>query len=116
MTIEAELKSLVSIYAKYNEEKKEYATHSNTELLLQLDSDFIKLINKLLLKDGPDKKKIEINYRKLALYFHPDRRNAFIPEVKWLEHTLSNDKCFQTLHLCYEKLTSPEHFKPIQFD
>lgn len=59
MTIETELKTLVSIYASYDKEKECYTSDLNKEALLRLDADFIKLINKLLLKDGPDKTKIK---------------------------------------------------------
>lgn len=120
MTIDAELKSLVCLYAKYDEEKKCYINNPNIEMQEQLKINFDKLLDKLLLKDGPDKRKIESNYRKLALYFHPDRKNIFLPEVVWLEENLSDGIsdtiCFKSLSLCYEKLTAPEHFKPIQFD
>ena len=120
MTIEDELKSLVSYYAKYDEGKKNYTSNLNTETLLRLDADFIKLINKLLLKDGPDKKRIENNYKKLARYFHPDRKDSFIPEVTWLEQNLSEGRndgsCFKTLRVCFEKLISPQNYKPINFD
>lgn len=39
--------------------KKINASDLNNEALLRLDSNFIKVINKLLLKDGPDKIKSE---------------------------------------------------------
>ncbi len=120
MTIETELKTLVSIYASYDEEKKCYISDLNTEALLRLDADFIKLINKLLLKDGPDKVKIKKNYKILSLSFHPDLREKFSSEAKWIESNLSENRndgaCFKTLTLCYGKLTSPQDFKPIQFD
>ncbi|KTD06161.1 hypothetical protein Lgra_2938 [Legionella gratiana] len=120
MTIETELKTLVSIYTSYDEEKKSYLSPLNKEILLRLDADFIRLINKLLLKDGPNKAKIRKNYKALTLYFHPDRAHTFSPETAWIEQNLSEGRndgaCFKTLMLCYEKLTSPQDFKPIQFD
>ncbi|PWY57449.1 hypothetical protein DGG96_01670 [Legionella qingyii] len=120
MTIETELKTLVSIYASYDEEKKCYNSELNQEALLRLDADFIKLINKLLLKDGPDKARIKKNYKKLSLNFHPDLIERFSPEVKWIEKNLSEARndgaCFKTLSLCYGKLTSPQDFKSIKFD
>lgn len=120
MSIETELKTLVSIYASYDEEKKSYLSHLNKTTLLRLDADFIRFINKLLLKDGPDKIKIRKNYKKIAVQFHPDHRSTFGPEIEWLEQNLSEGRsdgaCFKTLMLCYEKLTSPQDFKPIQFD
>ncbi|HHT0592669.1 TPA: J domain-containing protein [Legionella anisa] len=120
MTIETELKTLVSIYASYDKEKECYISDLNKEALLRLDADFIKLINKLLLQDGPDKTKIKKNYKNLSLNFHPDLINNFIPEAKWIESNLSenrnNGACFKTLSLCYGKLTSPQDFKPIKFD
>ncbi|CAM2788331.1 Uncharacterised protein [Legionella steigerwaltii] len=120
MTVETELKTLVSIYASYDEENKCYKSDLNTEALLRLDADFIKLINKLLLKDGPEKVKIRKNYKNLSLYFHPDLIEKFVPEVKWLEKNLSEDRndgaCFKTLGLCHGKLTSPQDFKLIKFD
>ncbi|STY28730.1 Uncharacterised protein [Legionella wadsworthii] len=120
MTIETELKTLVSIYASYDKEKNNYQSDLNKEALLRLDADFIKLMNKLLLKDGPEKSKIRKNYKSLSLYLHPDLIDKFNPEVKWLEENLSEHRndgsCFKTLSLCYGKLTSPQSFKPIQFD
>lgn len=119
MNIETELKTLVCVYARYDEEKN-YASDLNNEALLRLDSNFIKVINKLLLKDGPDKNKIRKNYKRLSLFFHPDLQEKFNPEVRWLEKNLSEDRndgaCFKTLSLCYGKLTSPQDFKPIKFD
>ncbi|WP_131794279.1 J domain-containing protein [Fluoribacter gormanii] len=120
MTIETELKTLVRIYASYDEEKKCYNSELNQEALLRLDADFIKLINKLLLKDGPDKLRIKKNYKKLSLCFHPDLIEKFSPEVKWIENNLSEARndgaCFKTLSLCYGKLISPQDFKSIKFD
>ncbi|KTD54134.1 hypothetical protein Lsai_2956 [Legionella sainthelensi] len=120
MSIETELKTLVSIYASYDEEKKSYLSSLNKETLLRLDADFIRFINKLLLKDGPDKRKIRKNYKAIAVQFHPDHSSSFSPELGWLEQNLSEGRndgaCFKTLMLCYEKLTSPQDFKPIQFD
>ncbi|QMT59637.1 MULTISPECIES: J domain-containing protein [unclassified Legionella] len=115
-----ELKTLVTIYASYDEEKKCYTSELNQEALLRLDADFIKLINQLLLKDGPDKDRIKKNYKRLSLNFHPDLFEKFSPEAKWIEKNLSEARndgaCFKTLSLCYEKLTSPQDFKPIKFD
>lgn len=120
MTIETELKTLVSIYASYDKEKECYTSDLNKEALLRLDADFIKLINKLLLKDGPDKTKIKKNYKILSLNFHPDLIGKFGPEAKWIESNLSENRndgaCFKTLSLCYGKLTSPQNFKPIKLD
>ncbi|CAM3461774.1 hypothetical protein [Legionella longbeachae] len=120
MSIETELKTLVSIYASYDEKNQSYLGDLNKETLLRLDADFIRCINKLLLKDGPDKKKIRKNYKSMAVQFHPDHGCTFSPEIVWLEKKLSEGRndgaCFKTLMLCYEKLTSPQDFKPIQFD
>lgn len=120
MTIETELKTLVSIYASYDEEKKCYTSNLNKEALLRLDADFIKLNNKLLLQDGPEKAKIRKNYKSLSLFFHPDRIENFEAEIKWIEKNLSEDRndgaCFKTLSLCYGKLTTPQDFKPIKFE
>lgn len=120
MTIETELKTLVSIYASYDKEKECYTSDLNKEALLRLDADFIKLINKLLLKDGPDKTKIKKNYKILSLNFHPDLIGKFGSEAKWIESNLSENRndgaCFKTLSLCYGKLTSPQNFKPIKLD
>lgn len=120
MTIETELTSLVTIYASYNEENKCYSSALNKETLLRLDSDFIKLINKLLLIEGPEKAQISRCYKKLALYFHTDHITSFNPETLWLEKNLSEGRndgaCFRTLRACYGKLTSPQDFKPIKFE
>lgn len=78
----------------------------NKETLLRLDADFIRFINKLLLKDGPDKRKIRKNYKAIAVQFHPDHSCTFSPELGWLEQNLSEGRndgaCFKTLMLCYE--------------
>ncbi|MBI2785475.1 MAG: J domain-containing protein [Legionella longbeachae] len=120
MTIETELKTLVSLYSSYDAEKVSYLSNLDKEALLRLDADFIKLINKLLLKDGPDKIKIRKNYKRLTVCFHPDRKENFSPEIKWIEQNLSEARndgaCFKTLSVCYQKLFSPEEFKSIKFE
>lgn len=119
MTIQAELENLVKMYSKYDQEKKHYTTRLQKEDLLKLDKDFNRLINKILLTDGPEKGAIEKYYKKLTLLFHPDRKFLFSPEVSWLESVLSSDGndsiCFKTLNYCYEKLTDPQKFKKNQF-
>lgn len=123
MTIEADLKALVTRYARYDKEKKDYSAVLSQEDLIRLDTGFIKLINKALLKDGADKQKIKKNYRKLALCFHPDHSEKLSLEAKWLQKILSlgpddaadNAICFKTLHICYEKLIAPENFVPREF-
>ncbi|MCW8410047.1 J domain-containing protein [Legionella sp. PATHC035] len=120
MTIETELKTLVLVYASFDEENKCYISDLNQEALLRLDADFIKLINKLLLNEGPEKTKIKKNYKNLSLYFHPDLLSKFCAEAKWLEKNLSENRndgaCFKTLSLCYEKLMFPQDFKPLKFE
>ncbi|MCL9685620.1 J domain-containing protein [Legionella maioricensis] len=119
MTIETELAALVKIYAKFDEVKKVYVSHLDKSALLRLDADLAKFINQQLLVNGPDKENIAKNYKKLTLYFHPDRSSAFLPEVIWLEQNLSQDNkqeaCFKSLGFCYEKLINPEKFKEISF-
>lgn len=111
MTLETELKKLV----KYH--KKTEALHHNE--VIALDRDFSKLINQQLLVHGPTKEKITRQYRKLSLYFHPDQVANFSPEVLWIEEQLSEQKndgaCFKSLRFSYEKLTSPEQFKDVNF-
>ena len=120
MTIETELASLASFYAKFNKDKNIYISQLDKSTLLRLDADFIKVVNQLLLADGLEKEKITKNYRKITLYFHPDRRPSFIPEVVWLEQNLAENSsdgiCFKTLHSCYEKLMTPQKFKEITFN
>lgn len=120
MTIETELETLVRIYAEYDEEKKCYTSNLDKTALLQLDIDYIRLINKFMLQDGPEKAKIHKNYKKLSIRLHPDHKEIFSPQIKWLEYNLSEGRndgaCFKTMRLCYEKLTSPQDFKPIKFD
>ncbi len=120
MTMETELKKLVEIYAKYNTEKECYVSYLDKPALLRLDADFIKFLNQQLLADGASKEHLLKNYKRLVLYFHPDRCSSFLPEVAWLEHNLSegNDDgiCFKTLKTCYDKLENPEQFKEISFE
>lgn len=120
MTIDTELKKLVTFYASYDKEKKCYSSNLTHESLLALDADFIKLINKLLLQNGPDKDKIKKCYRILALAFHPDHLKELPAETQWLEARLSENRndgtCFKTLTHCYQKLINPQEFKPINFD
>ena len=108
MTMETELAALVRIYAKFDEDKKVYVSHLEKTALLRLDADLTKFINQQLLVNGPDKDNITKNYKKLTLYFHPDKSSTFLPEVIWLEHNLSqddkNETCFKSLSFCYEKL------------
>jgi hypothetical protein len=117
--METELAALVKIYAKFDEEKKVYVSHLDQKMLLRLDADLAKFINQQLLVNGPDKEDIAKNYKKLTLYFHPDRSHSFLPEVIWLEQNLSQDNkqeaCFKSLGFCYEKLVNPEKFKEISF-
>ena len=119
MTIQAELKSLVGIYATFDKEKGCYVSTLDKSSLLKLDGDFIKLINQQLLRDGPEKNNLLNNYKRISRFFHPDRVHFFLPEVTWLEYNLSqglNDGiCFKSLHMCYEKLDSPQNFKKINF-
>ena len=119
MTMETELAALVKIYARFDEEKKVYVSHLDQKTLLRLDADLAKFINQQLLVNGPDKENIAKNYKKLTLYFHPDRSPSFLPEVVWLEQNLSQDNkqeaCFKSLGFCYEKLVNPEKFKEISF-
>ena len=118
MTMQEELASLVKIYAQFDAEKKCYTSKLNKAALLRLDADFIKLINKRLLADGPEKDKLLKNYRKMSLYFHPDRKPLFLPEVVWLEKNLAEGDsgiCFKSLGSCYEKLTTPQKFKELSF-
>lgn len=119
MTIETELTSLVKLYAKFDAEKKNYTSSLDKDALLKLDSNFTKLINQQLLADGPEKEKIIKKYKRITLYFHPDRKPSFLPEVTWLEQNLSqgtNDgTCFKTLNSSYEKLINPEKFKELTF-
>lgn len=119
MTIETDLQELVKLYSTFDQEKKCYTIFPDKPILLKVDEHFNRLINKILLADGPEKEKIDKNYRKLTLYLHPDRSPSFIPEVVWLEHNLSEGRndgiCFKTLSFCYEKLTTPEKFKEVKF-
>lgn len=117
--METELAALVRIYAKFDEDKKVYVSHLEKAALLRLDADLTKFINQQLLVNGPDKDNIAKNYKKLTLYFHPDKSSTFLPEVLWLEQNLSQDDkkeaCFKSLSFCYEKLINPEKFKEISF-
>lgn len=128
MSIESELKDLVSIYAKFDEKTNSYQSSLDKEKLLSLDSNFHKLMNKLLLQcdDGKEgvgaanDENITKNYRALAILLHPDKAPFFSGELKWIEHNLSEGKndgtCFKTLTECYEKLTNPEKFKEANFN
>jgi hypothetical protein len=119
MTIETELALLVKSYAKFDNEQKIYVAQLNKSALLKLDADFIKLINQQLLADGPEKIKIDRNYRNITRYFHPDRKPLFLPEVIWIEQNLAQNSsdaiCFKTLQSCYEKLTTPQKYKEMNF-
>lgn len=119
MTIETELRALVSFYTPFNAEEGRYTITIERSKLIQLDASFIKWINQKLLADGPIKTQIEKNYKKLMMHFHPDRLSYFTPETHWLEAQLSEGKnngvCFKTLSCCYEKLTQPAKFKEIEF-
>lgn len=120
MTIQAELTGLVKLYSKWDQEKKQYTTLLDKNDLLKLDKDFNRLINKILLTDGPEKETIEKYYKKLLLLMHPDRAFSFLPEIDWLEKNLSTQShegiCFKTLRFCYEKLTNPQKFKDNHFN
>lgn len=120
MTIQAELTSLVKRYSKFNQEKKQYTTILDKNDLLKLDKEFNRIINKILLTDGPEKEAIEKYYKKLMLLMHPDRAFSFLPEIDWLEKNLSTQNqegiCFKTLGFCYEKLTNPQKFKDNHFN
>ncbi|MDI1352060.1 MAG: J domain-containing protein [bacterium] len=120
MTIETALKNLVELYTQFDVKKNAYIVSSEKIDLLQLDNNFMKLLNQQLLLDGPEKHQIEKKYRKLSLYFHTDRKPIFLPAVSWLEQQLSEGKnngiCFTTLTSCYERLAEPIKFKEIGFN
>ena len=120
MTIENDLKNLVSIYSVFDKEKKAYTAQLDKETLLRLDRDFIKFLNQQLLLDGPDQDELKKHYKKMTRYFHPDRRSEFLPEVIWIEQNLSlgtnNGACFKSLRFCFEKLTDPDKFKESHFE
>lgn len=119
MTLETELKRLVTTYAAFDPAKNEYVSQLDQSTLLRLDANFVKLINQQLLADGPEHSDLTKNYRKLTPLFHPDRTHFYSLEVRWLERTLSVGKndgiCFKTIHGCYEKLTEPQKYKESQF-
>lgn len=119
MTIEDELKSLIVLHAKYEQNEECYSSKLNNEELLRLDSAFKKLLYEWLLRNGTEKELILEQYRQVQSYFTAQNGNSLIPEVIWLEHNLSqglNDGvCLKTLSDCYQKLTAPENFKEIKF-
>ncbi len=118
MSIEKELQEFIKLYSAFDEDKKCYTDKPDKSALLKIDEQFTKWLNKKLLANGPEEEKIKKNYKKLSLYFHPDKSSTF-PEVVWLEDNLSegqnNGMCFKTLHFCYEKLTNPEKFKEVKY-
>ncbi|CEG56434.1 hypothetical protein [Legionella fallonii] len=120
MTTEKELETLVKIYAKYDADKKGYVSQLDKPALLRLDADLAKFFNQQLLADGAGKEQLKNNYKRLTLYFHPDRSHLFLPTVTWLENNLSegsNDGiCFKSLATCYDKLANPLKFKEISFE
>ncbi|HRD69562.1 MAG TPA: J domain-containing protein [Legionella sp.] len=115
MTIESSLVDLLKAFGVSDSEKKYNPAQLDKAELLRLDINLAKLINHYLLIDGPENQKIEKNYKILTLYFHPDRRHHFLPEVIWIEHQLSvgldDGVCFKRLHACYDKLVNPQKFK-----
>ncbi|KGP64157.1 hypothetical protein EP47_10145 [Legionella norrlandica] len=115
MAIETELKNFVKLYAEFDVTSDCYKSQLDDPTLLRLERDFTRFINQQLLLDGPEKEKIIKNYRRISILFHTDRITQFLPEVTWLERSLSrgnNDgACFKILSDCYEKLISPENFK-----
>lgn len=119
MAISNELESFVKLYSSFDQGKKSYTRVFSDQELIQLDLNFNRFFNKLLLADGPDTKKIQSNYKKLSFIFHPDRKMFYSPEVIWLEQSLSEGKndgaCFKILDLCYEKLTNSQKFKNLYF-
>lgn len=113
MSLETEIKELV---------KRHYTTESLTKTtLLKVDEEFGIIINKYLLLDvkTPSKEEIEPNYRKLCIYFHPDKIKEH-PEVMWLEEHLSegrnNGICFTTLTRCYDQQVNPQKFKEVDIN
>ncbi len=120
MAIEDELRKLALFYAKYDEEKRCYVSQLNKSQLLDLDRDYAKVLNQLLLADGPAKELITKRYHAISVKVHPDKKLNWCPEVLWLEYNLSqrqnNGACFKALHLCHEKFVSPEKFKNIGKD
>lgn len=101
MTIDEELASFVRTYAEYNKERAMYEANANTAI--KLEEDFVKFINKLLFRDGPETSAIQKIYKQLSLKFHSDRSHSFSPEIKWLEEQLSDGICMKTLNQRYSK-------------
>ena len=119
MTIEAELSRLVKCYTAFDSEQQCYTAQLDKTSLLRLDINFIQCLNQQLLADGAAKVHIDKNYRKLSLFFHPDKSSDYSPETRWLEQQLSEGRndgtCFKSLSGCYERLTAPDKFKEIDF-
>lgn len=117
--IQEELLRLVTFYAKVDKTTGTWSTELlDQATLLRIDSGLNSILNQCLLEDGTEKEFIDKNYKKLTLHFHPDKVPHYTPQVLWLEAQLSgagsNDTCFKTLQVCYQKLTEPRAFKSIE--
>ncbi|CAM3040631.1 J domain-containing protein [Legionella worsleiensis] len=119
MTLEAKLVSLVTHYAQFDDLRLGAAVGSDKHNLLSLERDFVNLVNQQLLTNGPTKEIIISKYRELSLKFHPDRHQDFSPEIRWIEHHLSEGRndgaCFKVLGSCRDKLINPQQFKELKF-
>jgi len=119
MTIETDLNELAQTYSPYDVSAQRYTSQLDKPKLLLLEKRFIKWLNDQLLSEGPALKNLEKNYRKLTLYFHPDRSPHHSPEIIWLDQQLSGELlkggCFKILSFCYEKLINPAQFKDVEF-
>lgn len=119
MTIETELTALVKFHTPSQTDENRYTALLDKDKVSSLEADFIKWINQKLVADGVIKLNLQKNYKKLIMYFHPNRSSYYSVDIIWLEHQLSEGKnngaCFKTLSACYEKLTQPAKFKEIEF-
>lgn len=117
--MEAELKSLVDTYAKFENELDVTKNAFSEEQFSRLERSFNLILNQWLLRDGAEKNCIELNYHKVLPIFDRSSTTPLLPEVIWLEKNLSQGRndgtCTRNLIDCYQRLVAPENYKKLTF-
>lgn len=105
------LKALVEEYAIYSADDNAY--HDKRPLSKQekqkIDASLISLFSHFLVQEGADARNLDGQANQLKKIFHPEKLQHALPEITWLESTLSNGQpdesaIFQVLIFCVNSL------------
>lgn len=113
------LKELIINYSEFDADKKYYMSVLDDEGLLRLEKEFEIKIKQFLLIDGPQEEKITARYQQLVLYFDPKYRDRFLPEIVWIENSLSRGQndgvACKSIQFYFDQLVNPQKYTKITF-